>query len=76
MVVLASLGVAACGSASSGSSDPNTVLKQTFSGTHKVTSGKLNLSLTVDPSGSSIAERADHAELRRPVPDARHRQAP
>jgi hypothetical protein len=53
LVALASLGVAACGSASSGSGNPNTLLSQTFSGTHKVTSGDLNLSLTIDPSGSS-----------------------
>jgi hypothetical protein len=53
MVVLASFGVAACGSASSGSADPSTLLSQTFTGTHKVTSGKLNLMLTIDPSGSS-----------------------
>ena len=45
--------VAACGSASSSSANPNTLLKQTFSGTHKVTSGDLNLTLTIDPSGSS-----------------------
>jgi hypothetical protein len=55
MVVLASLAVAACGSASSGSgsTNPNTLLTQTFSGTHKVTSGILGLTLTIDPSGSS-----------------------
>jgi len=54
MVVLASLGVAACGSASSGSANPNTLLTQTFTGTHKVTSGNLSLTLTIDPSGSSV----------------------
>jgi hypothetical protein len=54
LVVLASLGVAACGSASSGSANPNTLLTQTFTGTHKVTSGDLNLTLTIDPSGSSV----------------------
>lgn len=54
MVVLASLGVAACGSASSGSANPNTLLTQTFTGTHKVTSGNLNLTLTIDPSGSGL----------------------
>jgi hypothetical protein len=54
VVVLASLAVAACGSASSGSANPNTLLSQTFSGTHNVTSGKLNLMLTIDPSGSSV----------------------
>jgi hypothetical protein len=53
-VALASLGVAACGSASSSGGDPNTLLSQTFTGTHKVTSGVLKLSLTVDPSGSSV----------------------
>ena len=54
MVVLASLAVAACGSASSGSANPNTLLSQTFTGTHKVSSGDLNLTLTIDPSGSSV----------------------
>ncbi len=53
MVVLASLAVTACGSATSASVNPNTLLSQTFTGTHKVTSGKLNLMLTIDPSGSS-----------------------
>jgi hypothetical protein len=53
-VVLAALTVAACGSSgSSGSGNPSTLLNQTFSGEHKVTSGKLSLQLTVDPSGSS-----------------------
>jgi hypothetical protein len=54
MVVLANLGVGACGSASSGSANPHTVLTQTFTGTHKVTSGNLNLTLTIDASGSSV----------------------
>ena len=54
MVVLASLLVAACGSSSGGSGDPKTLLSQTFSGTHTVTSGDLNLTLTIDPSGSSV----------------------
>jgi hypothetical protein len=54
MVVLASLGIAACGSASSSSANPKTLLTQTFTGTHKVTSGNLNLTLTIDPSGSSV----------------------
>ena len=54
MVALASVGLAACGSATSGSANPNTLLSQTFTGTHKVTSGNLNLTLTIDPSGSSV----------------------
>lgn len=53
LVVLASLTVGACGSASGGSESASTLLKQTFTGTHKVTSGVLNLTLTVDASGSS-----------------------
>ena len=54
MVLLASLGVAACGtSTGSSGSSASTLLGQTFSGSHKVSSGQLNLSLTIDPSGSS-----------------------
>ncbi len=53
VVMLAGLGATACGSAGSSSSDPNTLLKQTFTGTHKVTSGVLNLTLTIDAAGSS-----------------------
>jgi hypothetical protein len=53
LIVLASLAIAACGSASGDTESPSTLLKQTFTGTHKVTSGVINLTLTVDPSGSS-----------------------
>ncbi len=42
--------LSACGGSSG---DATTLLSQTFGGTHKVSSGKLNISLTVDPSGSS-----------------------
>jgi hypothetical protein len=55
MLVLAVLTVvvtAACGSASSGSTNPNTLLKQTFSGKHTINSGDIDLTLTIDPSGS------------------------
>lgn len=52
--VLAALVLVACGSSSnSGSSNPGTLLSETFSGAHKVTSGKLGLSITIDPAGSS-----------------------
>jgi hypothetical protein len=54
LVALASLVVAGCGTVSGSSGDPNTLLKQTFSGEHKVTSGVLNMTLTIDPSGSSV----------------------
>ena len=54
LMVVAAVALAACGSSGSGSSgNPNTLLSQTFSGTHKVTSGNLDLSLTIDPAGSS-----------------------
>ena len=53
-VLLALIGVlaavlVACGGGSS--DDPNKLLKETFSGNHKVTSGKLNLSVDVSAQG-------------------------
>jgi hypothetical protein len=54
LMTVAAIALAACGSSGSGSSgNPNTLLSQTFSGTHKVTSGNLDLSVTIDPAGSS-----------------------
>jgi hypothetical protein len=44
--------VAACGSSGT-SSNPNTLLKQTFSGQHTINSGQLSFRLTITPSGSS-----------------------
>jgi hypothetical protein len=52
LVALACALVSACGSSST-SSNPNTLLKQTFSGTHKITSGDLSFKITITPSGSS-----------------------
>ncbi len=51
-LLIASLAIAvsACGSSSPGNA--NDLLKQTFSGSHTVTSGNLRFSLTVSPSGS------------------------
>jgi hypothetical protein len=46
----ASLAISACGSSSP---DANGLLKQTFTGSHTVDSGNVNISLTVTPSGSS-----------------------
>ncbi len=48
---VAALALAACGGGGS-SGDAATLLHQTFSGTHKITSGDLNFNLTVNPSGS------------------------
>ncbi len=50
-VPLAALTIAACGSSSSGSA--TALLRQTFSGSHTVNSGNLNVNLTLTPSGSS-----------------------
>ena len=46
---LAALAVAACGGGTSASQ----LLRDTFSGSHKMTSGAVNIDLTVTPSGSS-----------------------
>jgi hypothetical protein len=49
---LAAFGLAACGgSGSSGSSDARSLLDQTFSGTHKIKSGKANLQFRLDVQG-------------------------
>ncbi len=54
VTALVSLAVAACGSSSSNNSgQANSLLKQTFSGSHPVNSGNLSFSLTLTPSGSS-----------------------
>lgn len=54
-MVVASLcvvAIAACGS-SGNSGDARSLLRQTFSGSHSINSGNLDVSLTVNPSGSS-----------------------
>jgi hypothetical protein len=52
LAALVSVAIAACGS-SSDSGQANTLLKQTFSGTHPVNSGNLSFNLTVTPTGSN-----------------------
>jgi hypothetical protein len=49
-VALGCAQLTACGSSSG---DATKLLNQTFSGSHKITSGNLSLSLTLNPSGSS-----------------------
>lgn len=49
---LASLALGACGSSGS-SGQASSLLRQTFSGKHTVNSGNINVSLSVNPSGSS-----------------------
>jgi hypothetical protein len=54
MAVVATAVIAACGSSSSSTSaDAQTLLKDTFSGSHKVSSGVLDFGVKVTPSGSS-----------------------
>jgi hypothetical protein len=55
-LALAALALAACGGGGGGgggSNDAKALLKQTFTGAHKVKSGKANLQLSVDAQGSS-----------------------
>jgi hypothetical protein len=55
--VLVAAVLSACGSSSSSSSaDAQTLLKQTFSGSHKISSGVLSFGLTLTPSGSSMVK--------------------
>ena len=61
LVALLTLVVAGCGGGDNGpsadsSTDVNTLLKQTFSGGHKVDSGRLDLTLKVDVSGGSNSQ--------------------
>jgi hypothetical protein len=52
LAALAALALAACGSSGS-SGQASSLLRQTFSGKHTVNSGNINVSLSVNPSGSS-----------------------
>jgi hypothetical protein len=54
VVGVASVVLAACGSSSGGSSESaSNLLKQTFTGSHAVSSGNLSFRLTLSPAGSS-----------------------
>ncbi len=57
MLALAAWALAACGSGGGGggSGDAQTLLKQTFTGTHKIDSGKANVQLAVDVQGGSAS---------------------
>src|SRR5436309_15978674 len=51
-VGVACLAVVGCSGSSGSSGDATALLKQTFCGKHNVNSGKLNVGLSLDPSGS------------------------
>ena len=53
VALLSAAVLAACGSASSSSGSAQTLLKQTFSGSHTVKSGVLTFDLSLTPTGSS-----------------------
>ena len=77
LAILASIALAACGSSSSSSSeDAATLLKQTFTGSHKVSSGNLNLAVTVDPSGSTTLSGPIKLSFGGPFQSSAQRQAP
>lgn len=52
IAVLVSAFVAACGGSSSSSEDPQQALKETFNNPKSITSGKLNISVSADVSGT------------------------
>jgi hypothetical protein len=58
VLILASLVIAACGTAGGASDNAGSLLNQTFSGTHKVQSGSMSVVLTAQPSGSSSLKGA------------------
>ncbi len=53
VAAVSSVVLAACGSSSGSSENAASLLKQTFTGSHTVSSGNLSFTLTVSPSGSS-----------------------
>lgn len=71
VLVLVALGLAACGgSGSGGSSDARALLQQTFSGTHKIKSGKANVQLSVDAHGSAALQQPIKLSVTGPFQDA------
>lgn len=58
LAALAAVILAACGAGSSPSA--TSLLQQTFAGAHRVSSGRLDLSLTIDPAGSSTVAGPVH----------------
>jgi len=53
IAALFSVALAACGSSSRSPADAASLLTQTFTGTHTVTSGEVSFNLTLSPAGSS-----------------------
>jgi hypothetical protein len=68
--------LAACGSSSSGSSNAESLLKQTFSGSHTVNSGVLTFSLSATPQGSSTIKGPITLSLDGPFQSRGHGKLP
>lgn len=75
-VVLAAAGLVACGGGGSSSQDANALLKQTFSGKSKVTSGKLDVAANIDLQGVKGANGPITAKLAGPFQRQGDKQLP
>ena len=76
VVLAGSAALAACGSSSSGSSNAESLLKQTFSGSHTVNSGVLTFSLSATPQGSSTIKGPITLSLDGPFQSRGHGKLP
>jgi hypothetical protein len=77
VLALVALGLAACGgSSSSKSSDARTLLDQTFSGTHKIKSGKASLHFSVDAHGDPSLQQPIKLAVNGPFQSAGKDQIP
>ena len=68
LAVVAALGVAACGGGNEAASqDVNALLKQTFAGSKKIDSGKLNLTFALDARGRGQVQGPVNLSLSGPL---------
>jgi len=75
VLALAALALAACGS-SSGSGNAETLLRQTFGGSHRIKSGKANIQLRVDVTGDASLQGPIEATIAGPFQSAGSEQLP
>ena len=70
VALLSAAVLAACGSASSGSGSAQTLLKQTFSGSHTVKSGVLTFDLSLTPDRARARSGPGLVGSERSVPES------